>query len=66
MPAGEVDDAGVRAEDVRLKQLHLVDRAFKLKRETAAFKFQDDELPLLMASAAMFGDRQNMKEVSLG
>lgn len=48
---------------------HLVDRAFKLKRETAAFKFQDDELPILMASAARYGDSQvirNMMEVSLG
>ncbi|CAN5850166.1 N/A [soil metagenome] len=54
-------------EDLHVaNKLHLVDRAFKLKRETAAFKFQDDELPLLMASAAMYGGRQNAKEVSLG
>ncbi len=48
---------------------YLIDRAFKLKRETSAFKFQDDELPILMASAAMYGGRSNsqyMKEVSLG
>jgi flagellar biosynthesis protein FlhF len=48
---------------------YLIDRAFKLKRETTAFKFQDDELPILMASAAMYGGRsngRNVKEVSLG
>jgi flagellar biosynthesis protein FlhF len=48
---------------------YLIDRAFKLKRETSAFKFQDDELPILMASAAMYGGRSNsrhVKEVSLG
>lgn len=48
---------------------YLVDRAFKLKRETTAFKFQDDELPILMASAAMYSGanaNRNVKEVSLG
>lgn len=48
---------------------YLIDRAFKLKRETSAFKFQDDELPILMASAAMYNGRTNtrhVKEVSLG
>ena len=29
---------------------YLVDRAFKLKRETSAYKFQNDELPLLMST----------------
>ena len=48
---------------------YLIDRAFKLKRETSAFRFQDDELPILMANAAMYGARtnsRNLKEVSLG
>jgi flagellar biosynthesis protein FlhF len=48
---------------------YLIDRAFKLKRETAAFKFHNDELPLLMASAALHGGSNltdNMKEVSFG
>lgn len=31
---------------------YLVDRAFKLKRETSAYKFQNDELPLLMSNMA--------------
>ncbi|WP_395012403.1 flagellar biosynthesis protein FlhF [Undibacterium sp.] len=29
---------------------YLVDRAFRLKRETSAYKFQNDELPLLMST----------------
>lgn len=48
---------------------YLIDRAFKLKRETSAFKFQDDELPILMASAAMYAgnsNARNAREVSLG
>ena len=48
---------------------YLIDRAFKLKRETSAFTFQDDELPLLMASAAMYAGKtnsRNVREVSLG
>ena len=31
---------------------YLIDRAFKLKRDSAATQFSDDELPLLMAQAA--------------
>jgi flagellar biosynthesis protein FlhF len=48
---------------------YLIDRAFKLKRETSAFKFQDDELPILMASAAMYAGKtsaRNVREVSIG
>jgi flagellar biosynthesis protein FlhF len=44
---------------------HLIDRAFKLKRETEAFRLHDDELPLLMAGAASAHAR-GVKEVSLG
>lgn len=40
-------------EDLHIaNKQHLVDRAFKLKRETSAYKFQTDELPLLMSSLA--------------
>ncbi|MBI3285005.1 MAG: flagellar biosynthesis protein FlhF [Burkholderiales bacterium] len=40
-------------EDLHVaNKLYLIDRAFKLKRETAAFRFLDEELPLLMAGAA--------------
>ena len=31
---------------------YLIDRAFKLKRDSAATQFSDAELPLLMAQAA--------------
>ncbi|MFZ6748394.1 flagellar biosynthesis protein FlhF [Undibacterium sp. Ren11W] len=57
-------------EDLHVaNKLYLVDRAFKLKRETSAFKFQDDELPILMANAGMLGHqtvRSHSKEHSLG
>jgi flagellar biosynthesis protein FlhF len=57
-------------EDLHIaNKQYLVDRAFKLKRETAAFKFQDDELPILMANAPIYGAGnaiRNKKEVSLG
>ncbi len=42
---------------------YLVDRAFKLKRETSAFKLQNEELPLLMAHTGLQGISL---EVSLG
>lgn len=47
---------------------YLIDRAFKLKRETAPFRYLDEELPLLMAgigSPAMGGSTA-AREVSLG
>ncbi len=48
-------------EDLHVaNQQYLVDRAFKLKRETAPFQFQDAELPLVMANTA-----RNMNDVSL-
>ena len=48
-------------EDLHVaNQQYLVDRAFKLKRETAPFQFQDAELPLVMANTA-----KNMNDVSL-
>jgi flagellar biosynthesis protein FlhF len=57
-------------EDLHVaNKLYLVDRAFKLKRETGAFKFQDDELPILMANANSHGRQTaatNLKEHSLG
>jgi flagellar biosynthesis protein FlhF len=49
---------------------HLIDRAFKLKRETAPFRYLDEELPLLMSgagSAAAHVAKQHVaREVSLG
>lgn len=48
---------------------YLVDRAFKLKRETAAYKFHNDELSLLMSdlglrSLTSVGSKE--KEITLG
>ncbi len=38
-------------EDLHIaNKQYLVDRAFKLKRETSAYKFQNEELPLLMSN----------------
>jgi flagellar biosynthesis protein FlhF len=43
---------------------YLIDRAFKLKRETAPFQYQDAELPLVVANAAR--NMNDLREVSLG
>lgn len=57
-------------EDLHVANKHyLIDRAFKLKRETTAYRLQDQELPALMASTAsstMANFRSNEKEVFLG
>lgn len=48
---------------------YLVDRAFKLKRETAAYKFHNDELSLLMSDLGLRSLSQTntqSKELSLG
>ncbi|MES2830677.1 MAG: flagellar biosynthesis protein FlhF [Pseudomonadota bacterium] len=48
-------------EDLHVaNQQYLVDRAFKLKRETAPFQLQDAELPLVMAGTA-----NNMNDATL-
>nr|WP_314862790.1 flagellar biosynthesis protein FlhF [uncultured Undibacterium sp.] len=39
---------------------YLVDRAFKLKRETSAYKFENDELPLLMSASTSFANVTNL------
>ena len=44
----------------------LVDRAFRLKRDSAASQYADDELPLLMAGAASARNDRSLREVSLG
>lgn len=45
---------------------YLIDRAFKLKRETAPFQYQDTELPLVVANAARGMHDSSLREVSLG
>ncbi len=54
-------------EDLHLaNQQYLVDRAFKLKRETAPFRYQDDELPLVIANTARAMNDKSLREVILG
>jgi len=54
-------------EDLHVPNQHyLIDRAFKLKRETAPFQYQDEELPLVIANAAHAMNDKTLREVSLG
>ncbi|HJV88472.1 MAG TPA: flagellar biosynthesis protein FlhF [Noviherbaspirillum sp.] len=54
-------------EDLHVPNQHyLVDRAFKLKRETAPFQYQDEELPLLIATTAHAMNDKSLREVTLG
>lgn len=45
---------------------YLIDRAFKLKRETAPFKYQEEELPYVMASTIHAMKEKGIQEVVLG
>ncbi|MBI1889249.1 MAG: flagellar biosynthesis protein FlhF [Burkholderiales bacterium] len=45
---------------------YLIDRAFKLKRETQPFQYQDAELPLVVANAARGMHDAALREVTLG
>jgi flagellar biosynthesis protein FlhF len=47
-------------------QHYLVDRAFKLKRESAPFQLQDNELPLVMANATKSMNDKSLRGVNLG
>jgi flagellar biosynthesis protein FlhF len=54
-------------EDLHVANKHyLVDRAFKLKRETAPFQFQEDELPLVIGNTARAMNDKSLREVRLG
>ncbi|MDO8306019.1 flagellar biosynthesis protein FlhF [Herminiimonas sp.] len=54
-------------EDLHVaNQQYLVDRAFKLKRETAPFQFNDAEIPLVMANTARAMNEKSLREVILG
>lgn len=44
----------------------MIDRAFKLKRETTAFQFNDDELSLVVANATRAAQDKSLREVKLG
>ncbi|QDZ28137.1 flagellar biosynthesis protein FlhF [Noviherbaspirillum sp. UKPF54] len=45
---------------------YLVDRAFKLKRETAAYQLKDEELPLVVANTARAMNDKALREVKVG
>ncbi|WP_293775542.1 flagellar biosynthesis protein FlhF [uncultured Oxalicibacterium sp.] len=54
-------------EDLHVaNKAYLIDRAFKLKRETAPFRFSESELPLVMANTARAMNDQTLREVMLG
>ena len=54
-------------EDLHLaNKQYLVDRAFRMKRETAPFRYQDDELPLVVANTARSMNDKSLREVILG
>ncbi|WP_151636360.1 flagellar biosynthesis protein FlhF [Noviherbaspirillum aerium] len=54
-------------EDLHVPNAHyLVDRAFKLKRETAPFQYSDEELPLVIANTAHAMNDKSLREVTLG
>ena len=54
-------------EDLHVaNQQYLIDRAFKLKRETAPFQFKDAELPLVIANTARAMNDKSLRGVLLG
>jgi flagellar biosynthesis protein FlhF len=54
-------------EDLHVASQHyLVDRAFKLKRETAPFQYQDEELPLVIGNTTHAMNDKSLREVTLG
>ena len=54
-------------EDLHLARPNfLIDRAFKMKRETAPFQYQDDELPLVIGNTARMMNDKSLREVNLG
>lgn len=54
-------------EDLHVaNKLYLADRAFKQKRETAPFEFQDGELPVVVGPTATAMNDKSLREVILG
>ncbi|MCP3655044.1 flagellar biosynthesis protein FlhF [Herbaspirillum sp.] len=54
-------------EDLHVaNKLYLADRAFKQKRETAPFEFQEGELPGVIGPTAMSMNDRGLREVSFG
>jgi flagellar biosynthesis protein FlhF len=54
-------------EDLHLgDRAYLIDRAFKAKRDSTPYQFQDAELPLIMANAGSANHDRSLREVNLG
>lgn len=54
-------------EDLHVGNRHyMVDRAFKLKRETSAFQLKDHELPIIAAHSSRAMNDKSLREVSVG
>jgi flagellar biosynthesis protein FlhF len=54
-------------EDLHVaNKLYLADRAFKQKRETAPFEFQEGELPGVVGPTALSMNDKGLREVSFG
>lgn len=54
-------------EDLHLaERSYLIDRAFRTQKESAAFQYQDAELPLIMANSRTVNKDNSMREVHLG
>ena len=54
-------------EDLHVGNRHyLIDRAFKLKRETTPFHLKDEELPLVAANSARAMHDKSLREVTVG
>ena len=67
MPLHYVANGQRVPEDLHLaNRNYLIDRAFKLKRETTPYRYQDEELPLLMANTVGAMNEPGLREVSFG
>ncbi|MET0962480.1 MAG: flagellar biosynthesis protein FlhF [Noviherbaspirillum sp.] len=54
-------------EDLHLARPNfLIDRAFKMQRNSAASQYKDDELPLVIGNTAGVMNDQSLREVSIG
>ncbi|MBB5392901.1 MULTISPECIES: flagellar biosynthesis protein FlhF [unclassified Herbaspirillum] len=54
-------------EDLHVaNKLYLADRAFKQKRETAPFEFQEGELPVVVGPTALSMNDKGLREVTFG
>ncbi len=67
LPIAYLSDGQRVPEDLHLAdRAYLIDRAFKLKRDSAASQYSDAELPLLMANTGGAHNDVALREVHLG